>query len=118
MHNWWVWKSVYWIGLLGFGLVVVATLLSVGSYAVDASDGILSEGSGITKAIRVLGFRAFVAAGFILLIPDFVNLARSHGRISSSSRIAWTIVMLMFSFVATYLYFGLHILRREARLHN
>jgi hypothetical protein len=103
------WGRVFLFGVFGLVVVVVMSLLAVGNYSMGFDTGMLSEGGRFSKSVRVVAFWAFILAGLSLLIPVVHHLIHSNGTTSSSSRIAWTVGLVLFPFIVPYLYFFIYV---------
>lgn len=102
-----IWRRVFLIGLFSFFVVALGNLLSVVAFSAGASDSVVSEGSSISKSVRVSGFFVYLIAGFILLIPCVAHLFELGEQVGRGFRMTWAIVLLLFPFFTPYLYFGL-----------
>jgi hypothetical protein len=93
---------------MGLLVVVLFSILMIGSFAAGVSDRPVSEGGDFSKVARVSGFAIYLVVGLALIVPSLANLSSSKNTIGSAARIMWTLFVLVFPFAGPYIYYALY----------
>ena len=101
------WNNIFRLGVLGLLVVVLFSLLTVGTFALGVEGSPISEGGSFSKLARVAGFWVYFVIGFILIVPSIASLRKTGNEFSSAARIAWTLFVLIFPFAGPYVYYAL-----------
>lgn len=100
-----VWRKVYIVGILGFGLAVsTAFLVSIGQM-LGVESWPIREGDFIARWGTAAGFWALLVCGVCLIVPCLAHLRRTNGP-GSGKRVVLILFMVLFPYLVPYFYFA------------